>query len=136
MRSSADTPTEEQLVEPDFQDRHCVSASPGLRAPAGQRRVVITLPTTRASFAKRAPRLTGIGSMKSSKLFHVLSVVFGLTGLLVWALAIFVMPADGLKFGQTREVMMLCGVLSLLTAIWLVISAMHHIALAKLGERV
>ena len=74
--------------------------------------------------------------MKSSKLFHVLSVVFGLTGLLVWALAIFAMPADGLRFGQTREVMMLCGVLSLLTAIWLVISAMHHIALANLGQHV
>lgn len=48
----------------------------------------------------------------------------------------YAMPADGLRFGQTREVMMLCGVLSLLTAIWLVISAIHHIALAKLGQHV
>jgi hypothetical protein len=32
--------------------------------------------------------------------------------------------------------MMLCGVISLLTAIWLLIGAMHHITLAKLGAKV
>lgn len=74
--------------------------------------------------------------MKSSKLFHVLSVLSGLVGLLVWAVAIFAMPAEGVRFGQTREVMLLCAVLSFLTAIWLVISAMHHIMLAKIGESV
>lgn len=72
--------------------------------------------------------------MKSSKLFHVLSVLFGLAGLLLWALAIFAEPATGAMFGQTREVMLMCGALSLLTAIWLLIGAMHHIALAKIGE--
>ena len=134
--SSTDKLTEEQLVEPDFQDRHCVSAQLRIYGTCGPTPRSHYSATTRVSFPKRASRLTGIGSMKSSKLFHVLSVVFGLTGLLVWALAIFAMPADGLRFGQTREVMMLCGVLSLLTAIWLVISAMHHIALAKLGQHV
>ena len=74
--------------------------------------------------------------MKSSKLFHVLSVLLGLTGLLLWAVAIFAMPASGVRFGQTREVMLLCAVLSLLTAIWLLIGAMHHITLAKIGESV
>ncbi len=72
--------------------------------------------------------------MKSSKLFHVLSVLLGLVGLFVWAVAIFAMPADGVRFGQTREVMLLCAVLSLLTAIWLLIGAIHHITLAKIGE--
>ena len=74
--------------------------------------------------------------MKSSKLFHVVSVLFGLAGLLLWALAIFAAPASGVMFGQTREVMLMCGVLSLLTAIWLLIGAMHHITLAKMGQRV
>jgi hypothetical protein len=70
--------------------------------------------------------------MKSSKLFHVLSVIFGLAGLLLWGVAIFASPA----LGQTREVMLMCATLSLLTAIWLLVGAMHHITLAKLGESV
>jgi cytochrome b subunit of formate dehydrogenase len=70
--------------------------------------------------------------MKSSKLFHVLSVLLGLTGLALWAVAIFASPA----FGQTREVMLLCAILSFLTAIWLLIGAMHHITLEKMGETV
>jgi hypothetical protein len=72
--------------------------------------------------------------MKSSKLFHVLSVLLGLTGLVVWAVAIFAFPAGVVRFGQTREVMLLCAILSLLTAIWLLIGAMHHITLEKMGE--
>jgi drug/metabolite transporter (DMT)-like permease len=68
--------------------------------------------------------------MKLSKLFHVLSVLFGLAGLVLWALAIVAPSA----FGQTREVMLMCGTLSFLAAIWLVISAIHHIMLEKTHE--
>jgi drug/metabolite transporter (DMT)-like permease len=67
--------------------------------------------------------------MKLSKLFHVLGVLLGLTGVVLWAVAILASPA----FGQTREVMLLCAVLSFLAAIWLLLGAMHHNALEKTG---
>lgn len=72
--------------------------------------------------------------MKLSKLFHVLSVLLGLTGIVMWTVAILAWPAGAIRFGVTREVMLLCAILSLLTAIWLVIGAMHHITLEKSGE--
>jgi hypothetical protein len=73
-------------------------------------------------------------AMKLSKLFHVLSVLLGLTGVVMWFVAILAWPAGVVRFGVTREIMLLCAILSLLTAIWLVISAMHHITLEKAGE--
>lgn len=72
--------------------------------------------------------------MKSSKLFHVFSVLFGFAGLLLWGAAIFVMPPEGAWLGQTREVMLQCAMLSLLSAIWFLVGALHHIKLAKIGE--
>lgn len=68
--------------------------------------------------------------MKISKLSHVLSVLFGLSGVILWVVAIFASPA----FGQTREVMLLCAILSFLAAIWLVLGAMHHNTLEKTRE--
>ncbi len=73
--------------------------------------------------------------MKSSKLFHILSVLLGLIGLVMWFVAILAWPAGVVRFGVTREMMLLCAILSFLTAIWLLIGAMHHITLAKMGER-
>ena len=72
--------------------------------------------------------------MKLSKLLHVLSVLLGLTGVVMWTVAILAWPAGAVRFGVTREVMLLCAILSLLTAIWLLIGAMHHITLEKTGE--
>ena len=72
--------------------------------------------------------------MKLSKLFHVLSVLLGLTGIVMWTVAILAWPAGAVRFGVTRELMLMCAILSLLTAIWLVIGAMHHITLEKTGE--
>ena len=74
--------------------------------------------------------------MKLSRVLHVLSVLLGLTGLGLWAVAILGMPAGVFRFGQTRETMLLCAILSFLTAIWLVISAMHHMTLETRGELV
>lgn len=70
--------------------------------------------------------------MKLSKLLHVLRVILGLLGVVLWAVAIFASSA----FGQTREVMLLCGILSILTAIWLLLGAMHHTTLEKTHEMV
>jgi hypothetical protein len=72
--------------------------------------------------------------MKISKLLHVLSVLLGLTGIVMWTLAIFAWPAGAVWFGLTRELMLMCAGLSLLTAIWLVIGVLHHIMLEKTGE--
>ena len=72
--------------------------------------------------------------MKLSKLFHVLSVLLGLTGVVMWTVAILAWPAGIIRFGVTRDEMLLCAILSLLTAIWLVMGAMHHITLEKTGE--
>jgi hydrogenase-4 membrane subunit HyfE len=72
--------------------------------------------------------------MKLSKLFHVLSVLLGLTGIVMWAVAILAWPAGVIRFGVTRDVMLLCAIISLLTAIWLVIGAMHHITLEQTGK--
>ncbi len=72
--------------------------------------------------------------MKLSKLFHVLSVFLGLTGVIMWAVAILAWPAGVIRFGVTRDVMLLCAIVSLLTAIWLVVSAMHHVVLERTGE--
>lgn len=74
--------------------------------------------------------------MKLSKPFHVLSVVLGLAGLVAWALAIFASPGGGVMFGQTREVMLMCAMLALLTAVWLEVGAMHHITLERTGETI
>lgn len=68
--------------------------------------------------------------MKLSKISHVLSVLFGFGGLLLWAMAIFASPA----FGQTRETMLLCGALAFLSAIWLLLGAMHHDKLEARGD--
>ena len=72
--------------------------------------------------------------MKLSKLFHVLSVLLGITGVVMWTVAILAWPAGIIRFGVTRDEMLLCAILSLLTAIWSLIGAMHHITLEKTGE--
>lgn len=60
--------------------------------------------------------------MNPSQLTHILSAVFGVAGLGLWTLAV-VGPS---AFGQTQQVMLLCGVLAFLAAIWLMLAAMHH----------
>lgn len=72
--------------------------------------------------------------MKFSKLLHVFSVLLGVTGIAMWTVAIFAWPAGVVRFGVTREVMLFCAALSFLTAIWLVIGAIHHMMLEKTGE--
>ena len=72
--------------------------------------------------------------MKLSKLLHVISVAFGLAGMFMSVFAILFWPADIIWLGLTREVMLLCAVTSLLTAIWLQLATMHHMMLEKKGE--
>ncbi len=60
--------------------------------------------------------------MKPSQLIHIFSVVFGIAGLVLWTIAVFGTPA----FGQTQQVMLTCGALAFLAAIWLILAAMYH----------
>jgi hypothetical protein len=110
------------------------------RNEGNQKFNVITRPYTTRLHEQRSGHdhhiSQGITAMQSAKLFHVLSVLLGIAGLLLWGVAIVVVPAGGVWLGQTREVMLMCAALSLLTAIWLLIGAMHHITLAKMGKSV
>lgn len=72
--------------------------------------------------------------MKLSKLMHIASVIFGFIGLFMWIIVLFVWPADAILFGITRNLMIVCTVLSFLTAIWLQIATIHHMMLEKHGE--
>ena len=72
--------------------------------------------------------------MKLSKVLHVISVVAGLVGVVMSALAVLAWPAGVVWFGLTRDVMLLCAITSLLAAIWLQIATIHHMMLEKRGE--
>lgn len=72
--------------------------------------------------------------MKLSKLIHIVSVVMGIIGLSMSALAILFWPTGVVWFGLTRELMLLCAITFLLGAIWLQIATIHHMMLEKKGE--
>ena len=72
--------------------------------------------------------------MKLSKILHVISIVLGLIGLAMSAIAVLLWPGGVVWFGLTREVMLMCSVTLLLAAIWIQIATIHHIMLEKKGE--
>ena len=72
--------------------------------------------------------------MKLSKLLHVISVVLGLIGMAMSAIAVLFWPGGVVWFGLTREVMLMCSATLLLAAIWIQIATIHHIMLEKKGE--
>ncbi len=72
--------------------------------------------------------------MKLSKLLHVISVIMGLIGMAMSALAVLFWPAGVVWFGMTRDIMLLCSITSLLAAIWIQIATIHHMMLEKRGE--
>lgn len=72
--------------------------------------------------------------MKISKLLHIISVVFGIIGVIMSISAILFWPAGTVWFGLTREVMLLCSATLLLAAIWLQVATIHHMMLEKSGK--
>lgn len=72
--------------------------------------------------------------MKLSKLLHVISVIAGLLGVLMWLLIFFAWSTGAVWFGVTKDVMIACTVFSFLTAIWLQIATIHHMMLEERGE--
>jgi len=71
--------------------------------------------------------------MKLSKLFHVISVVVGLVGVITFVAAIWG-GADNLVFGVTKVDALLCAGILILLAIWGQLGAIHHMMLEKHGE--
>lgn len=73
--------------------------------------------------------------MKFSQILHLVSIIMGLIGVVMSAFAVLIWPADVVWFGMTREIMLLCAITSLLTAIWIQIATIHHMMLEKNGKR-
>jgi hypothetical protein len=71
--------------------------------------------------------------MKLSKLIHVVSVVVGLVGVVVFAAAILG-GSDNLVFGVTKTDALLCTAILILIAIWLQMATIHHMMLERKGE--
>ena len=71
--------------------------------------------------------------MKTSKLMHVVSVVVGFIGVILFAGAILG-GSDNLVFGITKTDALLCSAILILIAIWTQIATIHHMMLEKKGE--
>ncbi len=71
--------------------------------------------------------------MKFSSLMHIISVLSGIVGVIVFAGAI-VGGSDDLVFGITKFDALLCSVVLLLIAIWVQIATVHHMMLEKKGK--
>lgn len=73
--------------------------------------------------------------MKPSKLMHIVSVIVGLVGVIVFAGAILG-GSDNIVFGITKVDALLCAGILILIAIWTQIATIHHMMLEKKGELV
>jgi hypothetical protein len=71
--------------------------------------------------------------MKLSKVFHVISVIIGLSGVAT-ALTAVRAGTESLVWGLTREHLLFCAGLLFLAAIWVQISTIHHMMLEEKGE--
>ena len=71
--------------------------------------------------------------MKLSKVMHVVSVITGLAGVLVFAVTI-INGSDNLVFGVTKIDSLICAGILILLAIWLQIGTIHHMVLEKQGQ--
>ncbi len=71
--------------------------------------------------------------MKPSKLMHIVSVIVGVVGVVVFAGAILG-GSDNLVFGITKVDALLCAGVLILIATWLQVATIHHMMLEKRGE--
>lgn len=70
--------------------------------------------------------------MMPSKFMHVISVIVGLVGVVVFAGAILG-GADNLVFGVTKANALACAAILILIAVWVQIATIHHMMLEKKG---
>ena len=71
--------------------------------------------------------------MKLSKLLHIVSVVVGFTGVVLFIGAVLG-GSDNLVYGITKLDALLCSAILILIAIWVQIATIHHMILEKKGE--
>jgi hypothetical protein len=71
--------------------------------------------------------------MKLSKLMHVISVIAGVAGVILFAAAILG-GSDNSVFGITKTDTLLCAGILVLIATWLQVATIHHMMLEKRGE--
>ncbi len=71
--------------------------------------------------------------MKISKVIHVVSVMAGLIGVIVFAGTVL-SGGDNSVFGITKMDALACSAILILIAAWLQIATIHHIILEKKGE--
>ncbi len=74
--------------------------------------------------------------MKLSKALHVISVIAGLIGVLMWFLLIFGWFTAATWFAATNDLTLMigCTIFSFLAAIWLQIATVHHMMLERRGK--
>lgn len=70
--------------------------------------------------------------MRPSQLLHVISVVVGFAGVIVFSAAM-IGGAHNLVFGVTKVDALLCTGLLFLIAIWLQIATIHHLMVERIG---
>ncbi len=73
--------------------------------------------------------------MKLSKPMHIVSVIVGFTGVVVF-IAAMIGGADNLVFGITKVDALLCTGILFLIAIWVQLATIHHMMLEKKGEMI
>lgn len=66
---------------------------------------------------------------------HVVSVMFGLAGVITFFSAVFG-GADNLVWGVTKIDALLCAGILILIALWLQVATVHHMMLEKRGETI
>lgn len=71
--------------------------------------------------------------MKLSKLMHVVSVITGFVGVIMFVGAILG-GSDNLVFGITKMDALACVAILILIAIWIQLATIHHMMLEKKGE--
>lgn len=71
--------------------------------------------------------------MKLSKLLHVLSVISGVIGIVVFIGAV-IGGSDNVVFGITKFDALACAGIIILIAIWLAIGTIHHTTIEQKGE--
>ncbi len=71
--------------------------------------------------------------MKLSQLMHVVSVVVGFVGVIVFVGTILG-GSDNLVFGITKLDALACAAILILIAIWVQIATIHHMMLEKKGQ--
>lgn len=71
--------------------------------------------------------------MKLSKLFHVLSVIAGVAGIVALVGAYSAGP-NGTVFGFSQNHLFIDAGIQILIAIWLQLATLHHMMLERKGE--